>query len=58
MRGASRRTTQMAANTLLGIAPGLARRAFEEMRSSGIMRQCADAWSMIDALNDGSFIPS
>lgn len=49
---------QMAANTLLGIAPIPARRALEEVKASGIQPQCGDAWGMIDALDDGSFIPS
>ena len=49
---------QMAANTLLAIAPIPARRALEEIKASGIQPQCGDAWGMIDALDDGSFIPS
>lgn len=49
---------QMAANTLLGIAPIPARRALEEVKASGIQPQCADASGMIRALDDGSFIPS
>lgn len=47
---------QMAANTLLAIAPIPARTALEEVKALGI--QCADAWGMIDALDNGSFIPS
>jgi hypothetical protein len=49
---------QMAANTLLGIAPIPARRALEEVKASGIQPQSGDAWGMIDALDDGSFIPN
>ena len=49
---------QMAANTLLGVAPIPARRALEEVRDSGILPQCGDASGMIRALDDGSFIPN
>lgn len=49
---------QMAANTLLAIAPIPARRALEEIKASGIQPQCGDASGMIRALDDGSFIPS
>lgn len=48
----------MTANTLLSVAPIPARRALEEVKASGIQPQCADAWGMIDALDDGSFVPN
>ena len=49
---------QMAANTLLGVAPIPARRALEEVKASGIQPQCGDASGMIRALDDGSYIPN
>jgi hypothetical protein len=47
----------MAANTLLAIVPESARKTLEGVRDSGIQPQCADASSMIRALEDGSFNP-
>lgn len=49
---------QMAANSLLGVAPIPARRALEEVGDSGIQPQSGDARGMIRALDDGSFVPN
>ncbi|MDZ4367241.1 MAG: DUF2019 domain-containing protein [Afipia sp.] len=48
----------MAANTLLAIAPDRARKALESVRDYGQLPQAADASMMLDALENGSFIPS
>lgn len=48
----------MAANTLLAIAPDLARKALESVRDFGLMPQAAEASSMLEAVDTGRFVPS
>ena len=47
-----------AANSVLAISPQLARKALESVRDSGILPQSADAEGMLDAIQNGSFVPS
>jgi hypothetical protein len=47
-----------AAITMLAIAPELARAALESVRDSGILPQSADAEGMLEAVDDGSYVPS
>ena len=47
-----------AANSVLAISPQLARKALESVRDSGILPQSADAARMLDAVQNGSFVPS
>ena len=47
----------MAANTLLSIAPDLARKTLESVRDHGLLPQAADASMMLKALDDGSYVP-
>jgi hypothetical protein len=46
-----------AAITMLAVAPGLARAALESVRDSGILPQSADAEEMLEAVDDGSYVP-
>lgn len=48
----------MAANTLLAILPDLARKALESARDYGQLPQAADASGMLEAIDNGSFVPS
>jgi hypothetical protein len=48
----------MTANTLLAIAPDLAREALESVRDLGQMPQAAEASSMLRAIDEGTYIPS
>jgi hypothetical protein len=47
-----------AAITMLAVAPELARAALESVRDSGILPQSADAEGMLEAVDDGSYVPS
>jgi len=47
-----------AAITLLAVAPDLARKALERVRDSGILPQSADAEDMLEAVDNGSYVPS
>jgi hypothetical protein len=47
-----------AAITLLAVAPELARKALEIVRDSGILPQSADAEDMLEAVDNGSYVPS
>ena len=47
-----------AAIALLAVAPDLARKALESVRDSDIMPQCADASSILEAFDNGSYVPS
>jgi hypothetical protein len=47
-----------AAITLLAVAPDLARKALAGARDSGILPQCADASSILEAFDNGSYVPS
>ena len=47
-----------AANSVLAISPGLARKALESVRDSGILPQSADAEGMLEAVQKGWFVPS
>jgi hypothetical protein len=48
----------MAANTLLAIAPELARKALESVRDAGQMPQPAEATMMLRDVKGGSYVPS
>jgi hypothetical protein len=47
-----------AAITMLAVAPELARAALGSVRDSGILPQSADAEGMLEAVDDGSYVPS
>ena len=47
----------MTANTLLAVAPDRARKALESVRDYGQLPQAADASGMLEAIDNGSFVP-
>jgi Domain of unknown function (DUF2019) len=47
-----------AAITMLAVAPELARTALESVRDSGILPQSADAEEMLEAIDNGSYVPN
>jgi hypothetical protein len=47
-----------AAITLLAVAPDRARKGLETVRDSGILPQCADASSILEAFDKGAYVPN